>query len=283
MRVVEIWFSPKNTDPEFTAELEDRADCFLAALRKNGQICGDHVSGWIDGQFRATAYAADEDALETKFFSERTKGDLMEVTAYCSHRPVLNIVDDTPPTRRSPWRKAGSLYLFTHAFDVASAVCSGKDRSPVALHLLPLGDVGRQEICNWQTSYRQHDAIWLECGELEIPAYRQLADPQSELSSGGRELCETVEQSTGLPTYYYLMRHWGRKKGEERRKCPLCGKSWQNKTAGRTARELHWFDFRCLRCRLVSDVASTNEDERHATIGEYKRGRRRSSRRKKKT
>lgn len=280
MRVVEIWFSPKNTDPEFTAELEDRADSFLAALRKNGQIYGAHVSGWIDGRLRATTYTADEDALGTKCFSEWAQGDLREVTAYCSHRPVFNIVDDTPRNRRPPWRKAGSLYLFTQSLDVASPVCSGKDRSPVPLHLLALRDQERQDICNWQTSYRQHDGIWLGCGKLEMPAYRQLADPQSELSSGGRELCETIEQSTRLPTYYYLMRHWGRKKGEERRKCPDCGRSWQNRTAGKTGRELNWFDFRCLRCRLVSHMASTTEDQRHATVGEYKRGRRRSSRRK---
>jgi predicted nucleic acid-binding Zn ribbon protein len=283
MRVVEIWFSPKNSDPQFTAELEDRADALLAALRKNGQICGEHVSGWIDGQWRATAYAADEDALATRFFSESAKGDLAEVSAYCSHRPVFNIVDDAPPTRRPPWRRAGSLYLFAHAFDVASPAYSGRDRSPVPLHLLPLGDTQRQDICSWQTSYRQHDGLWLDCGELEIRAYRQLADPASELSTLGRELCRAIEQSTGLPTYYYLMRHWGRKQGEQRRKCPLCGKSWQNRTAGKTGRELNWFDFRCLRCRLVSDVAATDEDERHASIGEYKRRRRRPSGRKKKT
>ncbi len=57
----------------------------------------------------------------------------------------------------------------------------------------------------------------MRSGAVEIPAYRQLADPNSLLSEDGRRLCREVESRTGIPTFYYLLRYWGRSKDDDER------------------------------------------------------------------
>jgi len=79
-----------------------------------------------------------------------------------------------------------------------------------------------QKALSWQRSGRD----WLLSGALEIPAYKKLADPTSELSVNGRELCARIEKATQKPTYYFLMRYWGRNDGEATRSRPLCGAKW---------------------------------------------------------
>lgn len=96
-----------------------------------------------------------------------------------------------------------------------------------------------------------------------------MADPGSRLSDEGRSLALRVEQSTHLPTYYYIPRYWGRKKGENNRVCPGCGDAWRVSPAEMDQDWWH-FPFRCDHCRLVSHDASNIDDERHARLGEYR-------------
>ena len=104
-------------------------------------------------------------------------------------------------------------------------------------------------------------------------------------------ICREIEDSTGLTTYYYLARYWGRWEREHKRRCPVCGGKWLKRIPkeiqyeflpydnGQEERSgLDWFDFVCEKCRLVSHVAASFEDERHARIGEYKVTRRRKRR-----
>jgi predicted nucleic acid-binding Zn ribbon protein len=62
--------------------------------------------------------------------------------------------------------------------------------------------------------YKELDLVQLGCGPLEIAAYRELATPDSSLSKRGRELAKVVEIASKKPTFYYLMRYWGRREGE---------------------------------------------------------------------
>ncbi|MGB5886101.1 MAG: DUF2310 family Zn-ribbon-containing protein [Acinetobacter venetianus] len=57
--------------------------------------------------------------------------------------------------------------------------------------------------------------------------------------------------------------HW---KNEDTRLCPSCGQNW---STGLNSSEFHHFAFQCDQCRLVSHLAVSYEDERHAVIGEW--------------
>src|SRR5438445_471788 len=116
---------------------------------------------------------------------------------------------------------------------------STSDKSPAHTMILtniifgPRGDNNRTQLEDvaesyyWQSYYVEHDNIWLGSGTLEIGAYRELADPNSGLSEHGRSLCREIEAATKVPTFYYLLRFWGRAKGEDQRRCPGCGGEWR--------------------------------------------------------
>ena len=179
--------------------------------------------------------------------------------------------DDDVPKRFPAWRRSSSFYLFTHAFDDASPVCCGDSGEPIPVYLLPIPDQDRRDLFSWAGSYKHLDNIWLNSGALEIPAYKQLADPTSQLSVAGRELCASIEKATQKLTFYYLKRYWGRSDGEATRVCPLCGRKWRLSNQPADMSPLHKFQFKCDSCRLVSRIADSYDDERHARIGEYKR------------
>ena len=99
--------------------------------------------------------------------------------------------------------------------------------------------------------------------------YKQLANPNSELSEQGRNICFTIEKTTQIPTYYYLIRYWGRK-NEADRKCPGCGGKWFI-PSDINEPKFHQFEFMCSKCKLVSHIPSSCDNERYARIGEYKK------------
>ena len=183
--------------------------------------------------------------------------------------PRWTILEDNVPKRLPSWRRSSSLYLFTHAFRDASPVCCGDSGAAIPLYLLPISQQAREDAYFWSNHYRDHDNVWLGSGTLEVLAYRETADPKSELSSEGRESCREIEAATGKPTFYYLQRYWGRTVGEEKRLCPLCGRKWRTSTKETDKTPFWEFTFRCMQCRLVSHVACSYDNERHAAIGEY--------------
>ncbi len=268
MLLADLLFHPAAaSSDEERAEFRGVAESFLSALEKNGNLNGEYVFDWTSDHLRATAYAASEEALESKAYSTSVE-EAYAVVLQCSTRPpTLEVVGIGK--RRVRWDNAAALYLFTHALDRASPVCAGDDGSPIPLYALPISERDREDLCSWASAYRHHDMIALLCGDLEIPAYRQLADPESGLSRTGRQLCQTIETATGLPTYQYLHRYWGRRSEVEvSRSCPGCGASWK-KDAGE-GHGLAWFDFLCSGCRIVSNVAASfDSKERLARIGEF--------------
>jgi predicted nucleic acid-binding Zn ribbon protein len=144
---------------------------------------------------------------------------------------------------------------------------------------LPITDIERENIYCWTRAYRDFSNVWLNTGELEMPAYLLLAEPDSSLSIRGRKCCSVIEKATGVPTYYFLIRYYGRDEaGERERRCPGCGKPWFVQRPNKQISMLNpvlednrgpwWeFDFMCKKCRLVSHGCDCL-DLRHAKIGE---------------
>jgi len=242
---------------------------YLGGLQKNWQIEGAFALGWVDGSVRATVNLALPDALSPEFNSEYAKKDLEQLTEL-TLPPRWIVLEDSDREDRRRWEGELSLYLFTHMFDDFSPVCAGSDGRPIPPYLLPLNARQKEAMYFWARSYHCHDELQIGCGALEIPAYKELAVPGSVVAEEGRELCREIEAATSIPTYYYLMRYWGRREGEETRVCPSCGGTWRNENADTGTRGIDWFDFRCDACRLVSHIASSYDDERHARIGEYR-------------
>jgi predicted nucleic acid-binding Zn ribbon protein len=262
-------FAPQSQTLEAKELVLDAAQGLLGSLVKNGQVCGEPITTWIDGKLYATCYVPRPDSLAIEHLSEYGKRAYDTLLALLAEVPRYQVLDDGPfPQECAEWRIAQTVYLFTHFIDISSPVCSGNNGEAIPLYTLPLTAQQREHLVFWQHEYKAVDQLWIDSGELEMTAYRQLADPGSGLARRGRQLCADIETATQKPTYYYLMRYWGRREGEAQRYCPGCGKPWAVRSAHKRFFD---FAFRCKSCRLVSHLADSFEDERHARIGEFPR------------
>ena len=253
------------------AKFEYLIETYLSSLLHNGQIYDDYFLTWVDGVLHSHVFLARPDSLKKIYTSKWGLNHLAKIEGQFKVNIESKIIDDDIKKRYCNWKSAKFLYLQPHAFNVCSPIFRGNDGCSIPPYLVPITDKDREYLFRWARSYYHHDNIWFDSGELEIPAYKQLADPSSELSKSGREYAEKIEKATGVPTYYYLTRYWGRKEGEANRKCPLCGKKWKT-SINKPKKEKFWhFHFMCKKCRLVSHEADSYDDERHAGIGEYRK------------
>lgn len=253
-------------------DASDATEEYLGALLKNGQIGAEYLLANKAHPVVAYVDVPAADALDTKHTSSWGIKALSEIVRIFGKYPKIEMQERPKKANLSSWRSAKFLYLYTHLFDRGSPVyASGLDHA-IPAYLLPLKETQREYLVRWAISYRDHDRIWIGSGALEVQAYKQLADPASGLSKEGREHCAEIEAVTNKPTYYYLLRYYGRQRREDQRRCPLCGKPWAvTKGIGKFPR-VDRFAFQCDRCRLISDQGS-DCNERLAHIGEYKRSR----------
>jgi len=255
----------------------------ICTLEQYGQACWDHKLFPIydNGSLCAHIGVHGVHARARKNLPKHGRRHLDELVAYFGSPPRWEILGENVSRRETSWKGAPFLFLHTRYYDYESPLHRGDNGMPIPLYRVP-DDVGDRETIYytnlWQVHYHEFDCINMSCGALEIDAYKQLTVHDSELSREGQELCKQFERITGVPTYYFLMRHWGRRKNEENRKCPSCGCSWRTDYyGGENCHEAgedycFWeFRFRCDKCRLVSHRASTDDDERHARIGEWKK------------
>jgi hypothetical protein len=253
---------------------------FFSTLYKNGHIYDGYAIGESKGRLMAYAELTLPGSYQEKYYSKWALLRLKEVEEVLKSKPAWKILTKSPKKKIIHWKSADSLFLscLPHSCsEQYSPIYTGDNGQQVPLYLLPMPDrdtsgedmAWSEYLYQWASSYRAHDSIWIGSGALEMLAYKQLADPESELNTSGRDLCEEIEKYTNIPTYYYLYRYFGRKEREAERLCPICGKPWR---VERSDEKRPWWDFafRCEPCRVVSNDASTDEDERHARIGEFR-------------
>lgn len=249
-------------------EAEDLVDLYLSSLFEGGQICGERFLTLIKGKLNAHVLLAAPRAMEARHHTALGKKTLARVVDLLGCEPVWKILDDDAGKTSSGWRGARSLHLATDFSDWYSPVQRGDGKRPVPWFMLPVSDEIKVDLYYWQKNFRAFDDVWIRSGALENQAYRELVDVRSDLSTCGRELCQEIEKGTGIPTYYYLMRFWGRSKGEGGRVCPACGGFWRTSEPENSSIPYR-FHFRCEPCRLVSHTPSSRDGGRLARIGEY--------------
>jgi predicted nucleic acid-binding Zn ribbon protein len=263
-------------DKKNKRDAEDVAESYIGVLLHNGQACGEYFTVVREGNLIAYVMLQGIHARSLEFHSKYGTENLNKVTDFFGKPPEWKLLNDDAPMRDRTWAKAPFLYLFTHMNDWESPLRRGDNGKPIPLYRLPGKHEDREAIYFWQCKCREYDAIWLGCGELEIPVYKQLADPSSELSEQGHEICKAIEKGTGIPTYYFLMRYWGRRSGEDKRACPGCGRAWRSKHPIDHPRGWWRFAFQCHSRRILSPVADSYDDERRAVIGECRKQRKRT-------
>lgn len=228
----------------------DAAGDLIGCWYKNGQIWNRDWSLIADKTgIRAFLVLPERTALSGKH-ARKYVTDRLEKLAGLGVEPfrvtILGRELETMASCRC--RKPDAYYLFASH---ASPLWCGQCHQPVPLYRIPptYDDSEYHDLLGWRKDYLACDGLWFS-GLAERHQKRQLASPDSELSKTGRMLAAKVETLTGVPTYYYLFRYNGRSLAAEKAtKCIVCAGDW--------LLEKRWddFDFRCDRCRLISNIA----------------------------
>ncbi|RZF49620.1 nucleic acid-binding protein [Acinetobacter halotolerans] len=239
---------------------------YISVLLHNGQICGEYFLVVQKEKLCAYLNVQGRNAYAMKYHCKYGIERLHKIIEFFGRKPQWTLIDDDIPKQNITWENAPFLYLFTHMGDRRSSLCRGDNGESISIYLIPGEHEQREEIYFWQQEYKTYDQAWTYSGALEKVAYKQLATSDSELAKAGQKIGKYIEKVTGIPTYYYLVRYWGRRTNEYARLCPSCGQNWSTEV---NSNEFHHFPFKCDQCRLVSHLAVSYEDERQAVIGEW--------------
>jgi predicted nucleic acid-binding Zn ribbon protein len=259
-------------------QLELWADIYMDDLRRNGQIIGsERPYAWQHGILNYYVEIPRPDALENKYNSAWAQHDLDKLLKLLAAPPTWSLIDDAAAKLYPGWKSAAFLYLSPAWNNSGSPVFRGNDGRSIPLYLLPIGQWERQEIMTWQDYAETYSFLWCKSGTMEIPAWRQMSEPESEHSRKGRKICQWIEKGTGIPTFYELDRYYAHAEGEASRPCPVCGQPW-NIPQRWPGKQKAWdFAFKCDACHLVShlgvdkDIEKTPaRQERLASIGDYR-------------
>ncbi len=211
MLVARIEFGAAPEKRSARSRLKAAAASYLASLTKSGQICNSYLLAWTGGVLTAFTKIPRADSLAPQKHPKWQMTALEELTQAVGKSPEVTVIDDEAPRGIAHWKRSSFLFLSPDYFDDCSPLYSGDTGRVVPLYELTEPDELAESITFWSREYRHHYGVWLSSGELEIPAYEQVADVASRLSKLGREYCSQIETTTGIPCYYYLTRYWGRR------------------------------------------------------------------------
>ncbi|MBU1379326.1 Zn-ribbon-containing protein [Myxococcota bacterium] len=234
-------------------DIVDVADDYLAALRMNGQVCGEEWPIYSERGFViAIALSPEEDSLKPENNGEYVKKSIREAEELGISISSELIGQDCSSSEPCICNESSGYVLFTTYVSIESPVRCIDCFLPVPLYTFPVFQNGDYyEIICWQSNYKNCDHLLMNCSVLERASTRQISDPRSSLSKAGLEICRLLTHLSGKPFYYYLYRGSGRSVASEKeRRCPSCGQPWYLKTP------LHsLFHYKCDHCRLMSNFA----------------------------
>jgi predicted nucleic acid-binding Zn ribbon protein len=228
----------------------------LASLLTNGQLLdADWPITYSPSNCRVVVTCPEATSLHLRHANRYVRESLSELRAHGLRKPTLRALGRAIESPVADNCKRPCWYLLiTNYLSAESPLRCGEHDLPVPLYRIPQtydADPSYWDILCWQREWKCCDNLQMACGVGERFATKQISDPNSALARTGRDLCRRIEKLSGVPTYYYLYR--GNARGltaEQGRPCPSCGKKWL------LTSPLHdLLDFKCDRCRLVSNIA----------------------------
>lgn len=235
-------------------ELVDELNLLVSYYRANGQTQGKIESQYVAGnKIICLPFTLEKNSLSKKLNNIYVERQIEKLEELCGSKLQFKTVGKTYATYKTPCKcKKSEFYiLITNYVTIESPVTCGSCFRSVPLYRLPkYRDDEYIGILSWETNYISCDSLQMNCEVGERWALNQMQEVKSQLSKQGLEICRKIEESTNIPTYYYL-HNYRREKGEYfSRPCPVCGKKWNLKEPLN-----NFYDFKCDGCRLVSTVS----------------------------
>lgn len=272
MPLGELNLKPRRRTDAAVESLRELVDHYCACLWSNGQIAESYLVIASREAVHARVELIGLGALAAEHHTEYANKALGKIRL-ATRSPVRWKVPPTSPVWGvvSKWQGSSAFFISPVLMDDGNTpVRQSGSRRVVPTYLLP-GD--RDEIerfVRWARLGQDLWRMWVCSDALEYQAYRQIADVRGSYIRDGRRHAARIEASTGVPTYLEVFRYYNLGKREPKRPCPGCGAQWRQSEA---ERDHLLFDFRCDRCRLVSDegctweLAMLKESPRTAKIG----------------
>jgi predicted nucleic acid-binding Zn ribbon protein len=237
---------------------DDLIYILLVAWQRNGQIMNrEFPIALVDKTYRMFLMLPNIEALEPQHNNDYVNAAIEKLAAAGFQTPVVKLLGGDPFSAQPCICPQHSyLILYANALSLESCLRCGDCFQPVPLYKIPWqastptkGEL-HDRIIFWQGYYKSCDRLQLGCTVGERFGLREMSRHDSALSQMGLEVCQDIAAVLGMPVYYYLHRYRGRSKVQEcQRLCPSCGGEWL------LAERMHYFDFKCDRCRLLSNIA----------------------------
>jgi predicted nucleic acid-binding Zn ribbon protein len=229
----------------------DIFDHMLSAQRWNGQILGREIFIIRRPKVLASHVLIPElDALDSKNNSswvDEIIGEFKQIGLGLPKVQLLGEGEDTACNCKKP----NEYVLFAHYTYMGSPLRCLTCFGGVPLYRIPPTEGGEYvDIIRWAGNYTSCHRLYMNDVVGERFAINQMSDLSSSLTQTGLDTCKRIQKLTGRRTYYFLRKFRGKNMASEMaRRCPSCDSEWKLK------KRLHYFDFKCSRCNLVSQTA----------------------------
>lgn len=256
MYVAQVKFTAANKAlyDQFEERLSHSIYGLFGAWRQNGQILisptvlaikKTGISGFVN--------LPDKDALTRNYDNVYVQNAYKELTKAGLRKPVVNLLSDisTEGENCRCINRKGFILMTTFLWENSPLHCS-QCFGAIPLYQIPhTNQDDYYDLLQWQNDYQACDTLQMGSETGQRFAIREMGNLISSLSKRGLRICEQINALTGKPVYYYLYRYHGKNyEMELKRKCPSCNGEWLLKKPWHGK-----FNFRCKRCRLLSNVA----------------------------
>lgn len=240
-------------DTTITA-VERAISSLITELKYNGQIIGNEFPCLLkDGHFVTQALCPTDDALQYTNNNKAVNNAISALNKSGLLQPKIDILGQEIHSDMSDHDHTPSWQvLYTSYVQTCSPLRCGEHFAPIPLFRQPaLANGCYKQLINWQQDWQACDQLQMNGRSAEFSALTEIGDFDSSLALRGRTIATTIEENSGVATYYYLYRVGGESlKSEQQRRCPQCDGDWALDEA------IHQvFDFKCDDCRLVSNLS----------------------------
>ncbi|AEV98182.1 DNA-binding protein [Niastella koreensis] len=235
--------------------LVDEFQLLMSFYRGSGQTQGKIESQYIaENKIVSLPYTLEKNSLARKYNNFYVNNQIQKLEELCKSTLQFRTVGKYSNSYKTPCtcKKSDFFILTTNYVSIDSPLTCGTCNKSVPLYRLPVYyDYGYMPILSWETNYISCDSLQMNCEVGERWALNQMQDLKSPLSKQGFKICKKIGELTSIPTYYFLYNYTKFKGDNLSRSCPGCNKKWGLK------KRLHdRYDFKCDRCKIVSEISN---------------------------
>lgn len=231
-------------------------DSLIDGLYRHGHILYRNVPVIESNkEFKALLDCVEIDSLDAKNRKYYVNKNWQEIEKLANNKIVIKHIGNEYVENSKCCGKQSFFILYLGS--PYSPIRCGDCFEPVSIYSIPEtyhDGKGYDDIFFWRKNYQACYDLWALSYVGEKYHQSQLSKHDSKLTQMGLQVCKNIEKVTNKSVYYFLMNYDKvTPKKDKKRKCPVCNGDWIVDT------KLHeTFDFKCDKCKLLSELSSNS-------------------------